>query len=202
MRDCLLIVALIAAPGLALSTQRPPALRRVVSRRDAVFAAAACAGLAAPSVRPAVANTPLVSDKLALLIVKARELRGNVRNGAAARRTFPLDPDPTVNNYSRLTDDVQRKKVKVLLPLQEELSAVADAFEGPEELKKQLQLQPQLLKGHLVELDQTLADFDFSESMLKSTGKVYQGGKVERELEEVEEVCDEFLAVLARARRG
>lgn len=57
-----------------------------------------------------------------------------------------------------------------------------------------------LLKGHYSELDEAVASpTGFDEYVSKSNKKTYAGGKVERELEEVVETADEFLALMAAA---
>ena len=67
----------------------------------------------------------------------------------------------------------------------------------PDEAQKSLSLQPIIMKGHLLELDTALKEYKFDEYVSKTTGKVYRGGKVERELEEVCETADDFLALAA-----
>ena len=71
----------------------------------------------------------------------------------------------------------------------------------PEEKQKRAELLPLLLKGHYLELDQAVESATgFDEYASKSQGgKVYPGGKVERELEEVVETAEEFLALMAAA---
>ena len=51
--------------------------------------------------------------------------------------------------------------------------------------------------GHLSELDYYLAKANFAEYVSKTTGETYPGGKVERELEEVCDTADDFLALAA-----
>ena len=127
--------------------------------------------------------------------------KGGVRAGAASRRKLPLDPTPGVNNYASLTDRVRREQASVLLPLQAAMAAAAAAAGGsgrlPDDMQKQLALQPELLKGHLSELDYYLAKANFAEYVSKTTGETYPGGKVERELEEVCETGEDFLALLS-----
>ena len=122
-------------------------------------------------------------------------------SGAANRRLLPLDPTPGVNNYASLTDKVKRDRERVLLPLQAAMVATASAAGSagrlPDELQKQLALQPLLMKGHLLELEQALVEGRFDEYASKRTGETYPGGRVERELEEVCETADDFLALAA-----
>jgi hypothetical protein len=42
---------------------------------------------------------------------------------------------------------------------------------------------------------QALKEAKFEAYISKRTGKTYPGGKVERELEEIEETCDDFLTL-------
>ena len=78
-----------------------------------------------------------------------------MRAGANARRSLPLDPTPGVNNYAALTATVVRDKQAVLLPLQANFKALAAAAAVnqslPPELQKQLELQPLLMQGHMLE---------------------------------------------------
>ena len=65
--------------------------------------------------------------------------------------------------------------------------------------QKQLELQPLLLKGHCLELEQALKQALFEPYVSKTTGARYDGGKVERELEEIAETCDDYFE-LAQGR--
>ena len=87
----------------------------------------------------------------------------------------------------------------VLQPLRAAMiAAAASAPESlSEEQRKQLRFQPIALKGHMLELGQALDAYNLDEYVSKSTGETYPGGKVERELEEVGETCDDFLDLLA-----
>ena len=169
---------------------------------SAVCAAVAAVGPAQPALAVPKSIVP-IKDDVKLLLVKAKSLRGAARQGAAARRNLPLDPTPGVNNYGALTENIRRAKVSTLIPLVAELKAIAKAAGEqqllPADLQKQLELQPALLQGHMLELDQALSEFQFEAYMSKRTGKTYNGGKVERELEEIEETCDDFV-MLARGK--
>ena len=193
MRRCSLAVLLL---GLLAAAS---ALRVTVTRRQALSAASAASAASACSALPVSAKgNALADEELRLLIVKAKELRSAVRTGAAARRKLPMDPTPGVNNYVPLTSKIERGTTTVLLPLQAKLSAVAAAAPlADEELKKALVQQPMLLTGHLSELKYYLGKHAFEPYTSKTTGKTYPGGKVERELEEVEETCDDFLTLLS-----
>jgi len=170
-----------------------------VSRREAVRLAAASA-TTIPLVANAVPQYVVpIQDDLKILIIKAKELRTAVRNGASARRSLPLDPTPGVNNYEALTNKVLRAKVATLEPLRAQFKAVA-ADAGAKsllapEIQKAFELQPLLMQGHMLELDQALKEAKFEAYISKRTGKTYPGGKVERELEEIEETCDDFLTL-------
>ena len=133
-------------------------------------------------------------------IVKAKNLRATVRQSAQNRRSLPFDPTPGVNNYASLTEEVERQKKQLLLPLQAALVAVvaSDAAVAlPEDQRKQLALQPVLLKGHILELDYYLKKWSFEKYTSQTTGETYPGGKVERELEEVCETLEDFIALAA-----
>ena len=82
------------------------------------------------------------------------------------------------------------------LPAAAAVAAAAEAKSAlPAEAQKALALQPVRIEGHMFELDQALKEFKFEPYTSKKSGKTYQGGKVERELEEVEETCDDFLTL-------
>lgn len=105
--------------------------------------------------------------EIKLLTTKAKMLRGAVSSSAAIRRAFPLDPTPGVNNYRAITDAVKNAKEEVLLPLSAALAAAAEFTYGslPPEKIKLLALQPLLMKGHLLELDQVRACFQPSNAV-------------------------------------
>mmetsp|Transcript_27769 Transcript_27769/g.60720 ORF Transcript_27769/g.60720 Transcript_27769/m.60720 type:complete len:259 (-) Transcript_27769:301-1077(-) len=100
-----------------------------------------------------------------------------------------------------LKERLERGKAEVLQPLLDELSAaaleLAPGLEGPQ--RQRLQELPVLLKGHLLELTDAVDKRLFSQYSSKSTGKVYEGGRAERELEEVEETLQEFLQVAGQS---
>ena len=228
MLSRVLLALLLVAPSSCL---RVPA----VSRREAVRLAAASAAASATMLPLGANAVPQyivpIKDDLKILIIKAKELRTAVKNGAAARRSLPLDPTPGVNNYDALTRKVLRAKTEVLEPLRAQFKVVA-ADAGAKslltaELQKQLDLQPLLMQGHMLELDQVrqqsphspsqfpaqllpamadatlsvrstrqaLKEAKFEAYISKRTGRTYPGGKVERELEEIGETCDDFLSL-------
>ena len=130
------------------------------------------------------------------MAAKAKALRATVRSTAGNRRALPLDPTPGVNNYGSTTDAVRRGQKTVLLPLLAAMKAYTAKSTGlPEEIQTQLALQPQLMLGHLSELDFYPKKINFDEYVSKTTKKTYPGGKVERELEEVCETADDFLSL-------
>jgi len=54
-------------------------------------------------------------------------------------------------------------------------------------------IQPQIMKGHMLELDEALRSPDgFTEYVSKTTKDTYPGGKVERELEEAVETAEDY----------
>ena len=110
------------------------------------------------------------------------------------RRRFPMDP--AAGNYAGVAGTVVRGQKEVLLPLQAAITALAAEVQLPDgESKKLLDLQPQLMKGHLSELDYYLKKASFEEYSSKTTGDNYPGGKVERELEEVCDTASDFLSL-------
>lgn len=56
-----------------------------------------------------------------------------------------------------------------------------------------------LSRSTAAQLDEALSKGQFSPYVSSSTGKTYEGGRVERELEEVEETAEEFVALMAKA---
>jgi hypothetical protein len=153
-------MALVRRVLMQLLLVAPSSCLRVptVSRREAVRLAAASA-TTIPLVANAVPQYVVpIQDDLKILIIKAKELRTAVRNGASARRSLPLDPTPGVNNYEALTNKVLRAKVATLEPLRAQFKAVA-ADAGAKsllapEIQKAFELQPLLMQGHMLELDQ------------------------------------------------
>ncbi|KAL1530696.1 hypothetical protein AB1Y20_001595 [Prymnesium parvum] len=171
-----------------------------VGRRELLRLPLGVLPLAALHAAPAAAAEPTgvrISDSVKVKIIKAKSLRAMVRRSAQNRRSLPMDTTPGVNNYPSLTQELKRQEKLVLLPLQAELARIAASAELPEEKRKALALQPLLLKGHLLELQQALAEAKFEEYTSKTTKATYPGGKVERELEEVCETLDDFLALAA-----
>lgn len=79
------------------------------------------------------------------------------------------------------------------------MAEVASTASGTGDLKSQIETQPLLLKGHLIELDEAIREDRFSEYTSKRTQDTYPGGKVERELEEVEDTVSDFLRLLKEA---
>lgn len=80
------------------------------------------------------------------------------------------------------------------------MKSVAAGLDLPEEAKKEAVLQPELLKGHLIELKYWVDKGAFSEYVSKRTKDTYPGGKVERELEEVCDTTDDFLRIAKQKR--
>lgn len=144
-------VGMLAVALVSVSSLLVPAPARSLGRRELLLplplVLLAPANSAASAREPAA--EPLISDGMRVLLTKAKALRGYVANTAAARRSFPMDPDPEVNNYLKLKDAVERAQATVLLPLLAALERKAGAAQLPEEQQKQLAQQPLLLKGHL-----------------------------------------------------
>eukprot|EP00967_Tisochrysis_lutea_P152558 scaffold299221_cov40-Tisochrysis_lutea.AAC.1 len=184
--------------SLALALLNPPKLSAgeraavdsraatLTSRRDVLSlsfsGAAAAAAVGRWSLASAAASESVaVPPEIRRLAQKAKALRAFVRSTAATTRK-----SSNAGTYVSLAARVQEDKEAVLLPLQAALAAyTAKTSLSDPELQKQLGLQPLLMKGHLLELDQALTEFKFDEYVSKTTGDTYPGGKVERELEEV-----------------
>jgi chromosome partitioning protein len=84
----------------------------------------------------------------------------------------------------------------VLVPLQAAMATFAATPSGlPDDVQKQLATQALLLKGHLLELNDALGKYQFDEYVSKTTKMTYSGGKVERELEEVCDTVDDYMAL-------
>ena len=180
-----------------------PSRRQLLQLPATAVGAAAAAAFSGGGA--AVAADARLPTELQLLGIKAKKLRAAVRIGASNRRKLPFDQTPGVNNYGSLTDRVKRDKASVLLPLQSAIGAYASgAALSDLELQKQLALQPLLMKGHLLELDQAitpptpphphptpslrstkrlleldqaLGEFRFNAYVSKTTGRTYPGGK-------------------------
>jgi hypothetical protein len=88
---------------------------------------------------------------------------------------------------------LQRKQESVLLPLLEVMKATAPGLGLPEEKQKRAELLPALMKGHYLELDEAVAKLQFAD--FKDGDRVYKGGRVEAELEEIVETAEEFIAL-------
>ena len=145
-----------------------------LQRRELLSALPAVATLvvAAP---PAAAGSRQMDD-VKVLASKARSLRSYVGSTSSNRRLCPMDPDPNVNNYINVAENVERGKSTVLLPLQAAMTTVAAAANLPDaELQKQLEIQPLLMKGHLLELDQAMKERNYEPYTSKTTGVTYQG---------------------------
>jgi len=107
------------------------------------------------------------------------------------------------NTQGKAKKEVIRATEEVLIPLQAAMIEVAPTLGLEGEFQRQAETQPLLLKGHLIELQEAVDNAQFSEYVSKRTKDSYPGGKVERELEEVEETIDEFLrlAKLGKAKK-
>lgn len=89
----------------------------------------------------------------------------------------------------------------VLKPLQESMNSVAAGLNLEQELLDKAKIQPLLLKGHYAELAEAVKADQFSEYVSKRTKETFPGGKVERELEEVEDTVKDFLELAAMAKK-
>jgi len=145
---------------------------------------------------PLIINAPLPAsasssgfEQVADLGAEAKALRAAVRSGAPETRAKS-------QGYADLKSQVEKQKTAVLLPLQAAMATAAPSAGLTADNQKRLELLPLLMKGHLLELDQALAESKFDEYVSKTTKATYTGGKVERELEEIEETADEFLELI------
>jgi hypothetical protein len=187
-------MALVLACVCSAGALRAPPIRsdNLLSRRHVLQSAPAVGALVgyAPSAYAASSSRKL--DDIKVLASKSRSLRSYVRQTSANRRLFPMDP--AGGNYVNVANTVKRGQKEVLLPLREAMIEYVAATSLPdEELQKQLALQPQLMLGHLSELDFYLKKEKFDQYTSKTTGDDYPGGKVERELEEVCDTAADFI---------
>ena len=113
---------------------------------------------------------------------KSREERAKVERGEAI--TYPL-----LKQKCTLYTSI------VLEPLQEAMAKTSPTLGLAPEQQKQAELLPQLLKGHMLEYTDAVSKDRFDVYVSKTTGKTYKGGKVEREMEEIVETAEEWLAL-------
>lgn len=197
-----MLLASALSVGLLVPLMTPQHTQATRRETLAKFVAAAGAGAVSNADAASAARPPvLIDDKSLVLLSKARALRDSTRIGAAARRKLPFDPTPGANNYPVLTKSLRYSQTNVLVPLQEAMTRIAsgDLSALPEEQRKAFALQPVLMKGHMFELDQALGSFQFDTYVSKTTKETYPGGKVERELEEIAETCEDFF-LLSRGK--
>jgi len=153
--------------------------------RTAALTAAACA---AP-----VFATPFAAPP------KAAETIWELSRKAKALRTFAVTAYKVGMPVEARLGRFERKKATVLVPLLQTMTAMAPTLGLPEEQQKRAELLPLLLKGHYLELDEAVKANQFDPYVSKTTGKTYEGGKVEREIEEIQETAEEFIELLAAA---
>jgi hypothetical protein len=157
----------LASPGRAcVSTSRRGA--------SATLLAAATAAVFAPALEPALAGAS-----------RGDELAEIARLGAQAKALREMAKTQGVRAALPLASGLET----TLLPLQAKMLAVSG--EGTD-----ARTQAQLIQGHLLEFKQALAASEFETYVSKRTKKVYPGGKVERELEEVSETYDDFVKAM------
>lgn len=162
----LLLVSLFAGAA-ALSVGRVAEASGLHNRRDAIgFAATAAIGLSALPARGA-------EPDLFELGAQAKALRATVRaKKAGAKATLVA------------------AQTSVLAPLRDAMLTQAPSKDAKE---KGLEM-----KGHLMEIDYFVNAKEnyFAPYTSKTTGDTYPGGKLERELEEVSDTFDEYVALL------
>ena len=192
----LLIALAVGAHALQLPTPRGASDAWLSRRRVLGCAPLVAVGAAAP-LPAAAASDARKLDEIKVLTAKARSLRTYVRQTSYNRRSFPMDP--AGGNYVNIANTVVRGYKEVLLPLQAAIIAkAAETSLADPEKKKLLDQQPELMKGHLSELEfyNRKGDKSFEKYVSKTTGDTYLGGKVERELEEVCDTASDFLLLL------
>ena len=190
----LILLAATGAGALQLPTSTGAASSSATLSRRSLLKCAPFVAVSAAVPLPAVAVDARKLDEIKVLTSKAKSLKAYVRATSSNRRLFPMDP--AGNNYVNVANTVMRGQKEVLLPLKAAITAVAAATTlSNEELKKQLDMQPQELLGHLSELEYYLkkGDKSFEEYVSKTTGDTYTGGKIERELEEVCDTASDFI---------
>jgi len=103
-----------------------------------------------------------------------------------------------------LRERMEEGKKEVLQPLLRDLQIavpnVAPTLADAD--RKKLEDLPALLKGHLLELDEAVLKGYCGEYTSAKTGKLYSGGQIQRELEEVGEVVDDFLALAKGSKKA
>ena len=185
-----MMAAFVACLALGLLEQQTATL----SRRAVLPSAVAFA--TAPGLARAEQTPPPTIEQIKVLRANAKVQRATVRSSSGNRRLLRLDPRPGFNNYASVTDTVVRAQASVLVPLQAAMATFAATPSGlPDDVQKQLATQALLLKGHLLELNDALGKYQFDEYVSKTTKMTYSGGKVERELEEVCDTVDDYMAL-------
>lgn len=141
------------------------------------------------------AKVPVVTRKgmLSLVAIPAA--------ATAAGALYPATQ--LLDELIQLRSDVRNGKLKsakkVAAAKERTLEPLRNAMEkNPlNEGNAKAKLQPLLMKGHMLELEQALTSGDgFSTYVSKTTGETYPGGKVERELEEAVDTARDYCAVI------
>eukprot|EP00316_Scyphosphaera_apsteinii_P016977 CAMPEP_0119330046 /NCGR_PEP_ID=MMETSP1333-20130426/77370_1 /TAXON_ID=418940 /ORGANISM="Scyphosphaera apsteinii, Strain RCC1455" /LENGTH=183 /DNA_ID=CAMNT_0007339325 /DNA_START=121 /DNA_END=672 /DNA_ORIENTATION=- len=163
------------------------ALSSAIGRRELQHGLLAVVSVGSVVSLPCPASAARYLSEVNAMGKKVKALRATVRQGGAVEELRSL--------VQKESDSLLKKNLAVAM------AAIAPGLGLPEDSKasypaqqQRVEVLPLLLKGHLLELDQALADKKgFDPYISKTTKLSYPGGKVERELEEVEETVDEFL---------
>lgn len=185
MRSLMAALCVALAPLTAALSLLPAATSRRQLVRSSFATALAC-GSSRPASAATVANpSDMLVFKVRKYAVKVTALRAAVKSGGAGA-----------------AERVAHERTSVLEPLQQAMAAAAPGLVllSAEQLAVAAR-QPQLLAGHCLALA-TVGAGDYGEFVSTTSGAVYRGGRVERELEQVEEEVAAFLelATLARGR--
>mmetsp|Transcript_3169 Transcript_3169/g.8186 ORF Transcript_3169/g.8186 Transcript_3169/m.8186 type:complete len:178 (+) Transcript_3169:17-550(+) len=151
------------------------------------------AGLAAPSKLPV--KVVQRQEFLSWLACVAPVAAASAAPGALYPATQLVD------ELEDLREDVRRGKIstatKVLTAKERTLVPLRTAMEKNPLNDDAAKLQPLLMKGHMLELDEALASAEgFKPYTSKTTGDTYPGGKVERELEEAVETARDYCGLV------
>ena len=160
----------------------------LVSRRHATAAALASAALASPASHATTFNTQTLQ-------AKTQNIHELTRAANQLRNSLAIDAPMDAPDYKKTTQRMKQETEK-LYALQKDMEQLAPSLDLSDDLKQRANLQPLLLKGHLLELQEALASKSFDTYVSKSTKKTYLGGKVERELEEICETAEYFLSLV------
>mmetsp|Transcript_18596 Transcript_18596/g.74241 ORF Transcript_18596/g.74241 Transcript_18596/m.74241 type:complete len:191 (-) Transcript_18596:250-822(-) len=175
----------------------PHAARLVVVA--AVVATAAGLRISTPAPRPLeAARSSAKTTRKDFCISTAVAIAAATSSSSAARAAGGLVPaTQLVDELAQLRADTRAGRMnakKVTKATAKTLEPLRNAMEkNPFNNSDKAKLQPLLMKGHMLELEEALASPDgFKEYVSKTTQDTYPGGKVERELEEAVETAEAY----------